>query len=883
MESLPIEDIEYKIHLATCPKQKGLADESKIAEANEFAKNVKNTPEGLSICLSNFSSFSRDALIFTLQILTYWLDHRFDEIPPDVVAAIFEFLNTTALEKLPLAGPEGAQIFAKAQATFTIKTYLEILPETIQSFFDYDKSKAKKTPSLNYALHLFRQLTTPSPNTFDLHHTIIQKMQEDGSLEGITKAIQKEMLRDDIAIQILIYYSRFMDIQFLDQEFFEHLNSCLEFEKSDVNVPLVYLSILQRQDDKKSFIETLKLNDLIAQFCENPNYKKIVISNFGALISYCGFSFPDEKIYYEFAIRVGSVVSVKATLSVLNYINSATVRHLDYIENTLNFVLNRIRLHYEKRFQPPEEGPHPQKKIDLDRDNEFIESLVQVSTNCFVLNQELSEQILQAFLSSTQNVLENIPSAISLFSVILSVFQSKIVIAQIDDFIPVFNQLIANALNSPVFDDAFSTLYSFALNALLIFDERYPTPDVFKAQDIFRSIIQYTINPNLYLWKFQKLLVQCCIKYGLNNNVNENDLTLFADSPSPETGKILGALVNCVPVENRPQVVQQTVDKTQELLKSSPNENNILFSLSIFSTMKCPPEDPFLTNVLSFIQEMLNNDEIQNNDHYLSRTIKAISSLNLAGTQTIIDIYPNIAEIESLTILAKLALSIRKIANLKKSEIKENLTNSDPGLHVALDNNWILKFSSYLVEKLQEFSSSISFYEKEELGNYFSFINAVVMFFSYELQNVQPQDIITIANILDDGICMFYDAPEMNNAFLVFASALTAITNQEIVDILTNYVRISLNFIYTEKLVLFSLKWKHVLLNLLKFYCAANGSLQQAFQQTLAEEAQSMGATSQSIQNFLSVFDGADPNSLNPALQFAYNFFSDFFANRIYV
>lgn len=883
MDSITVEELNQKLHLATSPNA-ALTSEDKIPEAREFAKNLKNSSEGLTLCLTNFTSLEKDASIFTLKILTYWIEYRFSEIPPEVISAIYEFLNTTAFEKLLQNGREGSEVLAKAQAIFTIKTYLEIFPEAIQSFFVFEESKIRKTTSLRYALYLLKQLTTPSPNTFEQHRTIIQKMQDDGSLEGLSQVLQNEIKRDNVAVQVLIYYARFMDVDFLDEEFFECLTDNLQNVGPDEDVPLVYLSLLQRQEDKRSFIDLINLDEILAGICSNPSiYKNIVLARFGTLISYCGYSLPDDKKYYDFAIQIGSLPSKKATTSVLNYIISFTLKNPDNLENTLNFLFTRLKLHYEKRFQPPQDGPHEEKKREINYDAEFVESLLQVSFNCFASNQELSEHILQSFISSIQNIGEHLPELISVLSVTLSLLKSNIQIVQIDSLVPILTQLIQNALNSPSYDEPNSIMYSIFFDIVLLFDDFYPTPIIFQPPDIFRSLVQFSLNPNIYQWKFQKSLSQCCLKYGHQTNINEGDLTLFSELPTPSTGKIYGSLINCAPIENRPQIVEQTIEKSQESLKGNPDENVLLFSISIYTTMKCPLEEPVLTNTLTFLQEVLSNTGIQENDYYLSKAIKSLSSLGLAGTQTFLEFYPNVSSIESATALAKLALSIRRIAVLKESEIEENIPNNDPGLHVALDKEWIPKFSSYLMEKLQEFSSSAPFYEKEELGNYFNFINSVVLFISHEIQNVQPRDIITLANTIVDGINTFFDSPEMNNALFVFALALMSIEEQEILEILTKFVQISVNFIYTEKLNLLASRWMKVLTNLIKFYHAANETIQPAFQAAFTETVQGMGASPISMQNFLESLAGSDPNSLIPFLQATIDFFSEFYVNRIYV
>lgn len=883
MESIPLDQIEFKIYLATSPE--AIKDnESKIPEAREFVKNIKDSPDGLIFCLSNFASFNNYAAKFTLEILTYWLERRFSEISQEILPDIFDFLKTTAANEITKKTPDGAEVLAETQATFTLKTYLEIFPDVIGEFFIYGDDKSTQTPSLRYIQHLFKQLTTPAPDTIELHQAIIQKMMDDGSMDAITHVLQIEIgRRGTLSTQILIYYARILDIDFLDEEFFSDLAEDLDDELRGKFVPLVYLSILQRQEDKKPFIEMINLINIFNQLIENPSYDDIVIERFGTLLSYCGYVFQDEKEFYDYAIQIGSNVAKEIAASLLNYINSFTLGHADCLESTLNFTISRLKLHYENFYQPDENSTQIVKQGNRDYDAEFVESINQVSANCFALNHEVSEQILISFLSSVQNIFEDIPALMTILSLIFSLFKSEIKIEQIDNFTQILSQMMQNTLNEPLIEAPFCDIYLAFFKIILLFDDFYPTPIVFAPNDIFRSLIPFTVTENPHQQEFQKLLIRCCFKYGSQTNIEENDLGLFMSSPDYITGKIFGSLINCVPDANRPDVVQQMIAKLQSDIKESADGNVLLFTLATLTKMKSPFEEKAFQSTFEFVQALLNDESIQNDDFLLSKAIKGMSSLKLVGTQIFLEIYPNVSTIESLTALAKFAASVRKIASLQESAIEVDIPNNDPGLQVALDNTWVPKFASFLVEQMQNFNTSVSFFEKDELGNYFDFLNSIVIFMSENLQYMQPSDVMSVANTLIDAINMYFDSPELNNAMLTFAMSLISISDQEILELLVKFVQISLNFIFTQNLPLLTLKWNEVLTNLLEFYSNLNEAIQPDFQAAFAEAAQTIGATPQSVQSFLEALSNSEQIQMIVIFDYLIDFCSELIMNRIYI
>ncbi|KAK8863488.1 hypothetical protein M9Y10_011172 [Tritrichomonas musculus] len=871
MNNTPLDDLEYKIYLSHSPNAKK-GNELKLPEANEFVKNLKNTSEGLSLCLSNFSSFkNEDSRMFTLEILIYWLERRFSELPPPVITAILGFLTTTAIDHIGPVGAEGFETLAEAQATFTIKTYLGIFPDVIEKFFLIGNSNDKNVILLRYILCLFKKLTTPSPMTIELHRSFVEKMNQDGSLITFAQIVQNGIRRRNmIAVGILIYYGRFLDISFLDSDFLTGLADDLYDELRDKYVPLVYLTLLQRQEtieNKKSFIGSLQLNEELAQFCSNTDYSEIVMARMGYLLSFLGFTFDNEPNYYNLATQLGS-------LTVLSYINSYTLKHPDCLQNTLNFIINRLKTHFT---------PKENKPIEFIYDISFIHSLQEVCFNCFVINQEVSEQVLVTFLNNNQNIINEFPSIMALLLILLGVFQSELRIVQIPIFIPLLTQLMQNVTATPLFDDQHSALYSIFFSIILIFDERYPTPVVFQPEQIFRGILPFTVNANYFQRKFQRLLVKCCLKYGVQNNLNENDFNIFTQPTTYSNGKIYGSLVNCAPVENRSAIIQSTITKLLETLKNNPSEEFIIYSLSIMTSMKCPLEQQVLQTATEFIQQMLSNSTVQNNDFLLSRAIKGLSTLRLSAIHIFLQLYGNVTTILSLTASANLASSIRRIASAEKLALEAEIPNNDPGFQTSLDNSWVGKFASFLISQLQIFNQSTPLYEKEELGNYFKYVKSVVNFISNEIPNVPPQDLMTLATILLDGVNRFYDSPDMNESFLSFGTILSYITNPEIADVLIKFIQASLNFIYSQDIVLLSERWIKVLIKMIEFYQRLNLTMQANFQENLISTVQSIGGIRQTAQAFISGMESIGPNLLYPMMNYAINFCFELLVNRRYI
>lgn len=846
MEKIKLQEFEHNIYLGYSPDAVE-GNEEKIPQAKEFVNNIKNSIEGFTFCIANFRSLTnKEVEKFTIDLIIYWLQKRFTEIPSELIPGIFEILSNIDERQIRKNGPEFSELIAEAQAVFTMKTYIELCPNIISTFCQFANSKVKNVIFLRYVSHLFQDFTTPSPLANDNHARIFHQMNEDGSLQGICEIMSKEIVKGTkFSIDFLLYLSRVSNIPFLSIDFLKGLSDDLDDKDKDKNIPLIYLNILRMistPEEKIGMITALGLNELFPKLVvEESPYHKIIIANFGTLLSYCGFCFPDESSYYALALQYGSGVSDKITFSVLHYINSFTINHIEALQTTLEFAMRRLVNNISKNF---------------DSDTPIVESLLQIIVNCFAINQVIGEQCLSALISSQSDLLSEFPTSLASLLILNSLLKMNIGLAHLTDYLTHFLPLFAGSLTQPLFDQPHSALNLALFQLLLSIKTKDSSVD---PKQLFQGLIPFAVTENCYQNKFAMLLVSCCLKFGVQLAIEESHLQMFTSVVTPGYGAILGSLIHCVPLENQAAVVNDTITKIANAIQTNEDKIPLInYSLSLLSTLSCPFEVSCLTTVANFIQAIISIPFVQENDDLLAKAIKGITSLNLSGAQLLLHLYPNINSISSLTAIADLARSVRDFAlNSATASASE-----DPALQLAFSTQWIPDFANFLIMNLKNLSDSAVSYDKNVLGDYFSLVTAVVLFVRKVLTNLPPEQIVQLASILIEAIGHFYDSSALNEAVLIFALDLASLFNPEISPVLLNFVQVSLNFIYSDPLNLLTKQWIRVLIRIIKFYQKLNSFMSEQFLQVLAQVVQSLGGSESTLAQFISALTTVESSQM---------------------
>ncbi|OHT12813.1 hypothetical protein TRFO_17287 [Tritrichomonas foetus] len=887
-----VEDLEFKIYLARSPY--AINDETdRISDARVFVSNLKNTADGLNLCLASFPAFTNDvAFQFTFEALSHWLEFRYNEIPQPTWEAIFVFLTQTAISQINKFKVFTAQALANAQAIFSIRTCLQIFPEVILRFCEL--WKARKALGTRYIEYLFCRLSSADPLSLELHQKVVEKIVQDGALAMMIQIMSNEIKRGTVVgYKMLVNYSRFADISFIDENLINKLLDNLDDKERGICVAKIFMSLVQRQptiESKARIVQLLNLNQLFVNLSDIENNELSVTSSFGSLLSFCGFTFDDPSLF-TLALQYGCL-SEEIAINVLSFINSFCIKHSENVQTVINFAVNNLRTYFTLKFNPtpPTTKEELNNQLNNNLDNTYsvswdiTENYLQICVTCFIINQAISEQVLVSNLSDP-NLLNDMALLTTILQIMTAITKLKIPLAQISNILPKFMPLLQLP---PNFNDPqiifFYSLYQF------LCDSKEPSIQIVinslvHPSQIFRCLIPFVTNESIYINQFQQLMISFCNRNGVQVQITENDFNLFMQSFSSGYGFMYGALISCVPPENKPAIVQQTILKLGQAIQQQQQElqqqqmtsliqsDIVKYSLSVLSTMKVPFEAQSLQITVQFVQNML--QLVQSDDSLLAKAIRGINSLNLTGAQFLVQIYPNITTIESLTAISNLALTIRKSVT---NSVSQGVT--DPSLQAAFDVSWIPKIGEYLINSFFTLSQTASLFEIDELGSYFDFTQSLISFISFEIGNIQFQDIIKLFNLLIDCSNRFYDSSIMNESIFIFALALTNVNHSDIPQFLIKLVRVSLNFLFTKDINLLSKEWISVIIRALKFYQKFNEIAQSIFAENILIATQIIGGSQQTAQTFINMIS---TNSSLPNLNYAINFFSEIYANRRFI
>ena len=874
------EEFEYKIYLAWSPEG-NKENQNLVSEAKIFANNIKNSPDGIMMCLTNFANFKQHTTLqFTLDILEHWLNYRFNDIAPEMWQAVFHFLTVSVLSKYGKFQAKTAESLANAQAMLTIRTCIKIFPDIAMKFLEIGKKK--KIIALRYIESLFKEFSTFDLKSNELHQAILLKFSQDGSLQAMTQMMLSDVKRDNaVAYRILKYYTKFGDISFFDANLINSLLEQIKNKERGINIPIILLHLMHRQDSLENKMNILKIVNiqhlLLSNSNSNDNFKKI-IAKYAILLSYCGFTFDNEYSFYDISLQYGNI-SPKVSNNLLLYLNSFSYKHKEKATNSFDFALQNMRNYIEKitNFKTGSKN-----MVATFVKNDFIDSLTQICANCFTLDPEKIGTFLITHLSN-QNLPNDIPLVISIFLIFLKFIKFQIPLTPFNSYISeIITILISQQSKQSDINDIIASLYFSTYSFLIEFDDMIISPS-----QIFSGIIPFATNNNLYQSRFIHLLVSCCSKYGSNIELNQYYLNIFIQNNFPIFGYVFGAIINCMPVSNQSLMIKQSISNFSEILQNNlSNENVLYFSLNFLSTLKCPPDSEALNSIAQYILNLLTLCQtLSDFDSVLAKIIKGIFSLSLSGTQIMVQIYPQINSVKSLASISKLATLLRSL--ISKINISE--LESSSSLQIALDGSWVPKIIEHLISCLSNLSTNSLLFDEFGMINYLKFIKNLTIFISSEISNliVHHQLYDKLIMILINEANKFYDSPTIFESLFTLSTSLLSCPsisqNPEYIQSFCSIIQVSLNFLFTDKIDLLSDKWTSTITRMVIFYKQINDINPQIFQQSFSNAVQSIVTLpfEHSIQSFYHVLTMSENTHIT--LISAINFCSELLMNKRYI
>lgn len=706
----------------------------KIQEVTPLINEVQFNLEGLQLLIQNFSNYQHEnTYLFTILSIKDWIKNRADQIDENLQHLIQNILFTESIAKIDVLPSRFSTFLASTQVAFMTLVYPEHWPDFWFSFLNQSCSV------VYHFLEAF--LAFQKENQEDVFQRITLSMMTDNSEQYLVEYLFRHF-NEDIEMSLMILNNLITWINPIpiieNEECISVIMQGLQDPKRIEPTFGIIIGILQSDispETKEMFVnhyQMIQYIDPIIQASDDLTLLCAVgsfINEIGVLLLY------QQSVveYFDIALRFFSHQNESVSFSVFNFVNQYTGLYHDSIYQLNEIVLNRLSVYFQE------------EREDID---DYGAGLIKI------LNQS-TQSDKAAMTSLIENVIttSEITSLISIFHVLLSLHHDY---TQLEiDYESVFLKFV-NLIESPPILDYIS--YLAMTSYLSLFIKKCETiTNAELCQECFNSVFphliaQYEEHQHQKFVEIIAFLLKSN-KYMKNISVPIENIILLVESQDTNNIEIAAKMINVLPPQTQPQVLEQCLSTLEQILQQSQEPKIILeiiikfIGLQRFKQQRSDIQ--YLVTYMTGLLELSSQDDALFSIYMISIE-KSFSS----------ECFPIFCQCIDLVKGMESTAEICKLASI--------ITNNVP------NHNWIQQFVSTITPIVTTHISGVyNWHERAEdarigesiLENYFQFALNSIKYLNSELVN---EIIILSLQIVQ----LLMNVPQVLSKIFKFLSAL---------------------------------------------------------------------------------------------------------------